>query len=51
MKYLVLLVYWVFSEARGPQDFSKNSVELAGHFVSFQIRGKKSLQMSFFAFF
>lgn len=44
-------MYWVFSESKGPQDFSKNSVVLAGHFVSFQIRGKNPHRCPFSHFF
>lgn len=34
------LVYWVFSESKVAHHFWRNSVGLAGHFVSFQIREK-----------
>lgn len=34
-------VYRVFSESKVAQHFWRNSVGLAGHFVSFQIRGEK----------
>lgn len=50
MKYLVLLGIVGVSESRGPQYFSRNSVVLAAHFVSFQIKGKKRQRYLFFLF-